>query len=978
MAANNSAFLQKIAYPAASLLCVSSVMFTGLNMAAAVDDVGKLNDGEKKVLLDKARASGEDKVTLTKDGRLLVTPGMFVKTGKGLWASEIKDSSSVKYKYDYEEKRVEAEGVSDRFEVYVTVKAEAIAPFELYVPDATTPVDNFPSTFVQDKILAGVKFGTEGRLVTCGENPEACESVKNPDYKFVDKKVDNVDETQSGEEENKVDPPAVDEKTGENGETDGENETPAVTIVDPEKPSFNDSVSEDMAEYTIPAQKGVQFKVNGRVKRAGTYKATRPEKINIEAVAETGYGWNEGATTTWSHSFKQIIKPLKPILGFTEESFDYPQILSEPDNPNYKYVLGATSVTPGAITYNAKAVLTDEAKKSDLYVLDNDNFWEYSFTDFNNWRESFIKGKLTDKADGDEILIPGKTNTINYELNIDNAQKNMIQMPTGTLFDVELQFYNANNEKQVFKNTDMPKIQLRWNPDKGFELVEGKGILSIKGLDKLNNGVLKTRMVVKYKGKTFATIKDTVNNMHVKHSGYVGAMVTGMDGTKFVAQKKNIQLNAIADLSKANLIEGKQYKLYTFVARDLNKNIANNEPANLADVLDMTGPTVVKDQGGKNVIAMPVTVDNQPGRIGNSVEFTYTGEPIVQKLSNVDTSIYSPGQHLSVFYYVTGADINPIMLADHSLDSSSAYVNSSIVSHMLIVDPVTEDETGRAYIPDTVVKTRTNVYIRGVKPGKYRIHSTLMTREGTGKDSELVEYKDHNGAKVEKVTEFELEKNNFLYANMLEFRANNKAEDLFISHWLENVDEPGKIVAQYSDDLLNEDAAIKAVKPVMNVKTTGDFAKSGFLKKSDTVNYSITGDVKDLVSEQTYQLDSTLERCVDGNCDSLYKNSKFVTADKNGIIPVEDKFMFSTLADGSNVSYQWRLQLVDSNNKTERTVIVEKNSGSQVDNSLTARVAQTEPSKLAKTGVSMEIAGLAGFMFMLTGLTIIGLFRKNK
>jgi rhamnogalacturonan endolyase len=77
---------------------------------------------------------------------------------------------------------------------------------------------------------------------------------------------------------------------------------PLLTVaVTPAAVTFSDIRSRD--SYTIPATEGVQYVVNGKVVKAGTYRVSRATTVTVTAVPLEWYYVATGATATWEHRF---------------------------------------------------------------------------------------------------------------------------------------------------------------------------------------------------------------------------------------------------------------------------------------------------------------------------------------------------------------------------------------------------------------------------------------------------------------------------------------------------------------------------------------------------------------------------------------------------------------------------------------------------------------------------------------------------
>ena len=64
---------------------------------------------------------------------------------------------------------------------------------------------------------------------------------------------------------------------------------------------FTDTKKKD--SYRIPATPGVQYTVNGKVVKEGTYGVKRSQTVTVTAVATEWYFIAPGAVASWEHTF---------------------------------------------------------------------------------------------------------------------------------------------------------------------------------------------------------------------------------------------------------------------------------------------------------------------------------------------------------------------------------------------------------------------------------------------------------------------------------------------------------------------------------------------------------------------------------------------------------------------------------------------------------------------------------------------------
>jgi rhamnogalacturonan endolyase len=77
---------------------------------------------------------------------------------------------------------------------------------------------------------------------------------------------------------------------------------PLLTVaVTPAPVVFTDTKKKD--SYTIPATPGVQYVVDGKVVKEGTYRVKRAQTVTVTAVPTEWYFVAPGATSSWEHTF---------------------------------------------------------------------------------------------------------------------------------------------------------------------------------------------------------------------------------------------------------------------------------------------------------------------------------------------------------------------------------------------------------------------------------------------------------------------------------------------------------------------------------------------------------------------------------------------------------------------------------------------------------------------------------------------------
>jgi hypothetical protein len=81
---------------------------------------------------------------------------------------------------------------------------------------------------------------------------------------------------------------------------------PLLTVaVTPAAPTFRDKRGTRDDSYTIPSTPGVSYLVDGKVKKAGTYRVGRSSTVTVTAVAADWYFIPVDVASSWSQKFKQ-------------------------------------------------------------------------------------------------------------------------------------------------------------------------------------------------------------------------------------------------------------------------------------------------------------------------------------------------------------------------------------------------------------------------------------------------------------------------------------------------------------------------------------------------------------------------------------------------------------------------------------------------------------------------------------------------
>ncbi len=141
---------------------------------------------------------------------------------------------------------------------------------------------------------------------------------------------------------------------------------PSVKSVATKAPAFNTSTG----KYTIPAVTGVQYLVNNKVVKAGTYTASRAA-LTVTAKAAGGYGLT--GTTSWNYDFRTKVTAAAPT--FTKSTGKY----TIPNRAGVQYLVNNKAVRAGTYSGGKTTVTVTAKAASSAYLFSGTSSWKYSF-----------------------------------------------------------------------------------------------------------------------------------------------------------------------------------------------------------------------------------------------------------------------------------------------------------------------------------------------------------------------------------------------------------------------------------------------------------------------------------------------------------------------------------------------------------------------------------------------------------------------
>lgn len=178
------------------------------------------------------------------------------------------------------------------------------------------------------------------------------------------------------------------------------------TAVTATAPTFNAT----NMEYTIPSQTGVNYRVDGVIKAAGTYATSANSSVVVTAHASSGYHLN--GTATWTGVFGNppliVVVPSAPT--FNANGFAY----TVPTKAGVVYKVNGVVKAAGTYTASANSTVNISAVAASGYAVTGTNSWTVTYGSAP--LTSVATVAPTSNAAAGTYVIPSKTG-INYYAN---------------------------------------------------------------------------------------------------------------------------------------------------------------------------------------------------------------------------------------------------------------------------------------------------------------------------------------------------------------------------------------------------------------------------------------------------------------------------------------------------------------------------------------------------------------------------------
>lgn len=216
--------------------------------------------------------------------------------------------------------------------------------------------------------------------------------------------------------------------------------SPSVILVTPEAPSFTDT------NYTIPAINGVQYKVNGVVRTAGTY----PGNGTIGITAEALEGFALAGTVSWNKTYSTVVtgplptvktvSPAVPTFSATQYTI--------PATEGVQYKANGTAKAAGSYPGVGTVTITATALPG------------YQLSGISSWSKTFIPLQPTPaiRALGDIVAIDASGNLWNYGLL--NISRKKIGAGWQSFNDIHTADWNKDGLIDIIAKNDAGEIYL--------------------------------------------------------------------------------------------------------------------------------------------------------------------------------------------------------------------------------------------------------------------------------------------------------------------------------------------------------------------------------------------------------------------------------------------------------------------------------------------------------------------------------------
>ncbi len=151
-------------------------------------------------------------------------------------------------------------------------------------------------------------------------------------------------------------------------------------LVTPAAVTFTDVCGTTNDTYTIPTSEGVEYRVAGQVKPAGTHPATN--SVTVTANATTGYLLAEDAADTWNQTFDTTACPVQvtpATVTFTDECGTTNDTYTIPATEGVEYRVGDQVKPAGTHPATNSVTVTANATTGYLLAEDATDNWNRTF-----------------------------------------------------------------------------------------------------------------------------------------------------------------------------------------------------------------------------------------------------------------------------------------------------------------------------------------------------------------------------------------------------------------------------------------------------------------------------------------------------------------------------------------------------------------------------------------------------------------------
>lgn len=141
-------------------------------------------------------------------------------------------------------------------------------------------------------------------------------------------------------------------------------------------PTFSDQDGTANDTYTIPAATGVQYRVSGVARPAGTYPGSGSVTVTAHALA----GYVLSGTTSWTFTFSTASAPV-PVTPTAPTASDSADTYTIPSTTGVEYLVGGVVQSAGTKSVgDVDTTVTVTARALAGYVLNGTTSWTLTFT----------------------------------------------------------------------------------------------------------------------------------------------------------------------------------------------------------------------------------------------------------------------------------------------------------------------------------------------------------------------------------------------------------------------------------------------------------------------------------------------------------------------------------------------------------------------------------------------------------------------